>query len=108
MAESGGGTSKHTKHFDLRLKYLQQLIADNAMHVEFTPTERMKADVFTKNMIGKKFNSYMEALMCKKHEIKREEKDALLAYFVKLSMSTLRGRARKTHYPFANNSLEAK
>ena len=104
MAESGGGTSKHTKHFDLRLKYLQQLIADNVMHVVFTPTEKMKADVFTKNVTGKKFNSYMEALMCKKHEIKREEKDALLAYFVKLSMPTLKGRARKTHM-FPGNSL---
>ena len=97
MAESGGGTSKHTKHFDLRLKYLQQLIVDNAMHIVYTPTERMKADVFTKNITGKKFNSYMEALMCKKHEIKREKRDALLAYFVKLSMPTLRGRARKSH-----------
>ena len=104
MAESGGGTSKHTKHFDLRLKYLQQLISDNAMHIVFTPTERMKADVFTKNITGKKFNSYMEALMCKKHEVKREEKDALLAYFVKLSMPTLKGRARKTHI-FPGNSL---
>jgi hypothetical protein len=107
MAESGGGTSKHTKHFDLRLKYLQQLISDNAMHIVFTPTERMKADVFTKNITGKKFNSYMEALMCKKHEVKREEKDALLAYFVKLSMPTLKGRARKSHYPVVNNSPKA-
>ena len=57
----------------------------------------MKADVFTKTMTGKKFNSYMEALMCKKHEIKREEKSALLAYFVKISMPTLKGRARKSH-----------
>ena len=106
MAESGGGTSKHTKHFDLRLKYLQQLIANNEMHVVFTPTERMKADVFTKNTIGKKFNSYMEALMCEKHEIKREEKDAMLAYFVKLGMPTSKGRARKAHYSLPNNFTE--
>ena len=46
----------------------------------------------------------MEALMCKKHEVKREEKDALLAYFVRLSMPTLKGRARKTHM-FPGNSL---
>ena len=36
--------------------------------------------------------------MCMKHEVKREEKDALLAYFVKLSMPTLRGRARNRPY----------
>jgi hypothetical protein len=94
MAESGGGASKHTKHFDLRLKYLQQMIADDSMHLVFTPTDKMKADVFTKNVTGKKFNSYMEALMCGKHEIKREKEDAMLAYFLGLGMPTLRGRAR--------------
>ena len=44
----------------------------------------------------------MKALMCKKHEVKREEKDALLAYFVKLSMPTLRGRARNRPYGQTN------
>jgi hypothetical protein len=38
----------------------------------------------------------MDALMCKKHEVEPEEKSALLAYFFKLSVPTLRGRARKT------------
>ncbi len=105
MAESGGGTTKHTKHFDLRLKYLQQLIADNVMHIVYTPTEKMKADVFTKTMKGERFNSYMEALMCKKHEIKREEKSALFAYFVKLRMPTLKGvQESSTYSPL--NSIE--
>jgi hypothetical protein len=70
-----------------------------------TPTEKMKADVFTKNITGKKFNSYMEALMCKKHEVKREEKSALLAYFFKTQHANIEALAiggvqeRPTKYP---------
>jgi hypothetical protein len=93
MAESGGGSSKHTKHFDLRLKYLQEMIKGEEFTMLYTPTEEMKADVFTKNTTGIKFRTFMDALMCNKQRPKEVKQDAMLAYFTKLGMPTSKGRA---------------
>jgi hypothetical protein len=40
------------------------MIQNNEFATVYTPTETMLADVFTKPMTGKKFKTYMDALMC--------------------------------------------
>jgi hypothetical protein len=64
MMETGGGTGKYTKHFELRLKVLQEMIQNNEFATVYTPTDTMLADVFTKPMTCKKYMTYMDALMC--------------------------------------------
>ena len=93
MAESGGGSAKHTKHFDLRLKYLQEMIKGEEFTMLYTPTEEMKADVFTKNVTGNKFKTYMDALMCNKSTPKVTKQDTMLAHFALIGMPTSKGRA---------------
>ena len=93
MAESGGGSAKHTKHFDLRLKYLQEMIKGEEFTMLYTPTEEMKADVFTKNVTGTKFKTYMDALMCNKSTPKVTKQDTMLAHFAFIGMPTSKGRA---------------
>jgi len=63
MMHAGGGSSKHTKHFDLRLRYIQAMIQDHALEVQHLGTEDMPADHLSKTTIGKRYDSCMETLM---------------------------------------------
>ena len=80
MAESGGGSTEYTNHFELRLKYLQEMINGEEFTMLHTPTEEMKADVFTKNVTGTKFKTFMEALMCNKPRPKEAGRDVSILY----------------------------
>lgn len=102
MMETGGGTGKHTKHFDLRLKILQEMIQNNEFATVYTPTDTMLADVFTKPMTGKKYTTYMDALMCTAKEQKKvlekeenEELAMMTACFLLSNMPPSRGCAKK-------------
>jgi len=73
MMHAGRGSSKHTKHFDLRLKHIQEMIKEHAVEVQHCHnlvelpthlgTQEMPADHLSKAMTGRKFEKCMEALM---------------------------------------------
>ena len=102
MMETGGGTGKHTKHFDLRLKILQEMIQNNEFATVYTPTDTMLADVFTKPMTGKKYKTYMDALMCTPKEQQKpqnmaenEEIAMMTACFLLSTVQSSRGCAKE-------------
>jgi len=96
MMETGRGTGKHTKHFDLRLKILQEMIQNEEFATVYTPTESMLADVFTKPMTGKKHKTYVDALMCtEKEQNQRTEDQTMMTNFILMSaMPSSRGCAK--------------
>jgi len=63
MMHAGGGSSKHTKHFDLRLRYIQDMIQNHAIEVQHLGTDDMPADHLTKTTTGIKYDKCMDALM---------------------------------------------
>ena len=66
MMEKGGGTSKHTKHFDMRLRFLQEKISNYEFTTQYTPTKEMLADGFTKALTGKSHHEAMDELFAVK------------------------------------------
>ena len=98
MMETGGGSKKHTKHFDMRLRFLQEMIANYEFTTEYTPTENMLADTFTKALPGKSFHNSMNTLFNqKKYKQQQEQRPggntALLAMLATGYVQTLRGCA---------------
>jgi len=65
MMHNGQGSAKHTKHFDMRLQFLKEAISNGEIELEYTPTEEMVADMLTKPMSGRSFDTYVKALMGK-------------------------------------------
>jgi hypothetical protein len=63
MMHAGGGASKHTKHFDLRLRYIMDMIQNHAVEVQHLGTDDMPADHLSKPTTGIKFEKCMNALM---------------------------------------------
>jgi len=65
MMHAGGGSFKHTKHFDLRLMHIliQEMIQDYAVEVQHLGTEEMPEVHLSKATTGRKFEKCMEALM---------------------------------------------
>ena len=99
MMEEGKSSSKHTKHFDMRLQVLNEMIRNAEMYVEYTPDTDMPADLFTKPITGKKWDTYMEALM--HGELPKTVTSTWLASS-QVSMATSRpsrGRARTSQLP---------
>jgi len=43
MMHVGGGASKHTKHFDLRLRYIQDTIQSHTVEIQHLGTDDMPA-----------------------------------------------------------------
>ena len=44
-----------TKHIDLSTHYIRDLVADGIVTLEYCPTEKQAADIFTKSMTEVKF-----------------------------------------------------
>ena len=44
-----------TKHIDLATHYIQDLVADGIITLEYCPTEQQASDIFTKSMTEPKF-----------------------------------------------------
>ena len=104
MMETGRGTGKHTKHFDLRLKILQEMIQNNEFATVYTPTETMLADVFTKPMTGKKYKTYMDALMCTDKEQEQSiDNQTMMANCILMSAMQSSGGCAKENPKWAYN-----
>ena len=63
MMHAGGGASKHTKHFDLRLRYVQDMIQSHSVEIQHLGTEDMPADHMSKTTTGGKYVECMNAIM---------------------------------------------
>ncbi len=63
MMHAGGGSSKHTKHFDLRLRYIQDMIQDHSIEIQHLGTDDMPADHLSKTTTGNKYERCMKCLM---------------------------------------------
>jgi hypothetical protein len=62
MMHAGGGSSKHTKHFDLRLRYIREMIQDHCIEVQHLGTDDMPADHLSKTTTGSKYERCMNNL----------------------------------------------
>jgi hypothetical protein len=63
MMENGRGTSKQTKHFQMRLNVLHELIKADELRTQHTPDTQMPADLLTKPITGHKFTTFINTLM---------------------------------------------
>ncbi len=63
QATAGLRHVRNAKHYELRLRFLQQLVVDKHIDFVYCPTDRQLADLFTKPLDGEKFLLFRDALM---------------------------------------------
>ena len=56
-------TGKRTRHFNIKLFYVTDLIENKEVEIEYCNTDNMVADYFSKPLIGKKFNEFRKIIM---------------------------------------------
>jgi len=63
--EMNGRTScgKSTRHFDIKLLYIINLVERKEVKIEYYPTNEMMADFFTKPLVGNKFGKEKKKIM---------------------------------------------
>ena len=63
--EINGKTScgKSTRHFDIKLFYVANLVERKEVTIKYCPTDEMEADLFTKPLVGNKFGKYKRKIM---------------------------------------------
>jgi hypothetical protein len=60
---NGHGNQKRTKHFDVRLHYVRELVDEKIITVEHITSEEMIADLLTKSMPKLRFKSLAHKLL---------------------------------------------
>ena len=55
QANSGLRLVRNAKHYQVKLRFLQQLVVDNEVEFIYTPTDTMLADFFTKPTVDAKY-----------------------------------------------------
>jgi hypothetical protein len=63
QATSGLRHVRNAKHYEIRLRFLQQLVVDKNIDFVYCPTDRQLADLMTKPLDGEKFSLFRDALM---------------------------------------------
>ena len=63
QAESGIRHVRKAKHYEVRLRFLQQLVVDNQVEFTYTPSELQLADFFTKPLDSIKFIRFRDFIM---------------------------------------------
>ena len=48
-------STRRTKHIDVRAHFIREMISDNLLTVDYVSTDNMLSDIFTKNLVGRKF-----------------------------------------------------
>ena len=56
-------SGKRTRHFDIKLFYITDLIDRDQVTVEYCPTDEMLADYMTKPVVGGKFKLFRDRIM---------------------------------------------
>ena len=64
LAQNGKSSSgKRTRHFDIKLFYVTDLIEKGEVVVRYCPTDVMIGDYMTKPLVGAKFKSFRKKIM---------------------------------------------
>jgi hypothetical protein len=64
LSENGKASSgKRTRHFDIKMFYVTDLINRDEVDIEYCPTEDMVADYMTKPLLGSQFNRFRDLIM---------------------------------------------
>ena len=64
LAQNGKSSSgKRTRHFDIKLFYITDLINRREVRVEYCPTDEMLADYMTKPTVGKKYHLFRDRIL---------------------------------------------
>ena len=63
QATAGLRQVRNAKHYEIRLRFLQQLVVDKHIDFVYCPTDRQLADLFTKPLDGEKFILFRDALL---------------------------------------------
>ena len=64
LASNGKASSgKRTRHFDIKLFYVTDLIERQEVAVEYCPTDKMIADYMSKPLTGSKFRMFRRLIM---------------------------------------------
>ena len=54
---------RNAKHYEVRLRFLQQLVVDKEVEFQYCPTDRMIADFLTKPLDAQKFAFFRDQIM---------------------------------------------
>ena len=63
QAESGLRHVRNAKHYEIRLRFLQELVIDKRVEFVYCPTELQLADFFTKPLDVTKFQRFRDFIM---------------------------------------------
>jgi len=64
LAENGRvSTGKRTRHFDIKLFYVTDLVGRDEVSIKYCPTDDMIADYMTKPLTGKKFKRFRDLIL---------------------------------------------
>jgi len=63
QAESGIRHVRNAKHYEIRLRFLQELVVDKRVKFVYCPTQLQLADFFTKPLDEAKFRNFRDTLM---------------------------------------------
>ena len=63
QAEAGLRHVRNAKHYEVRLRFLQQLVVDKEVEFQYCPTDRMIADFLTKPLDAQKFVFFRDQIM---------------------------------------------
>jgi hypothetical protein len=63
QAEAGLRHVRNAKHYEVRLRFLQQLVVDKEVEFRYCPTDRMIADFLTKPLDASKFVYFRDQIM---------------------------------------------
>lgn len=64
QAESGIHHVRNAKHYEVKLRFLQESVVNKAIEFEYCPTDKQLADFFTKPLDEEKFLGFRSKLMC--------------------------------------------
>ena len=77
LAENGKSSSgRRTRHFDIKLFYITDLIGRQEVMVKYCPTDDMIADYLTKPLTGSKFKLFRDKILnltSKHHHVEQQE-----------------------------------
>jgi len=64
LAQNGEASSgKRTRHFDIKMFYITDLIHQDECMVKYCPTDDIIADYNTKPLVGNKFKVFIDLIM---------------------------------------------
>ena len=68
-------SGKRTRHFDIKLFYITDLISRDEVEVRYCPTNDMIADYISKPLVGAKFEKFRDLIMnlSNKHPVGQQE-----------------------------------